>query len=268
MPALELGVEDLDQLGAGSGASGSPATTAARKASSRLGITGPMMPVATGRVPQRGRCAGPGAGGARLPRRAPPLTSPDGGRVDDTEVRERSPGQYDADLGSGWVVGAGVNGGYLLATIGRAIARTVPAKPDPIAISAYYLSASAPGPATVSTRVLRDGGSVATVAADLVQGDTARITALATYGDLAGLPDDVRTTATPPDLPPREQCVGTAEAPPEFRAVAPPLLSRFELLFDPDAADGSGQAGAPHREDPAPVRVLGDRPERCPVEGQ
>ena len=151
----------------------------------------------------------------------------------DTEVRERSPGEYDADLGSGWVVGAGVNGGYLLATIGRAIALAVPAKPDPISISAYYLSASAPGPATVSTRVLREGGSVATVAADLAQGGTARITALATYGDLAGLPDDVRTTATPPDLPPRDQCVGNADAPPEFQAMAPPLLSRFDMLFDP-----------------------------------
>jgi acyl-CoA thioesterase len=151
----------------------------------------------------------------------------------DTEVRELAPGEYDADLGAGWVVGAGVNGGYLLATIGRAIAQTVPAKPDPITISAYYLSASAPGPATISTRVLREGRSVATVAADLVQGDTARITALATYGDLTRLPDDVRTTATPPDLPPRDQCVGNAQAPPEFQAMAPPLLSRFEMLFDP-----------------------------------
>ena len=62
---------------------------------------------------------------------------------------------------SGWVVGDGINGGYLLAVLGHAISRTVPAKPDPIAVSAHYLSASTPGPATVSTRVLREGGSLA-----------------------------------------------------------------------------------------------------------
>jgi hypothetical protein len=68
----------------------------------------------------------------------------------------------------------------------------VPAKPDPISISAYYLSASVPGPATIDTRVKRDGGSVATVAADLVQDGTTRMSALATYGHLAALPDRSR----------------------------------------------------------------------------
>ena len=115
------------------------------------------------------------------------------------------------------MVGGGMNGGYLLATVGRALGATVPRKPDPIAISAYYLSATTPGPAVISTRVLREGGSVATVAADLHQGDGHRITALATYGDLSGLPDDVGTTAEPPDLPPVEECVGYADAPPEFQ---------------------------------------------------
>ena len=106
---------------------------------------------------------------------------------------------YDAHLSDGWIVGGGINGGYLLAVLGHAISRTVPAKPDPIAVSAHYLSASTPGPATVSTRVLREGGSVATVAAELAQGGEVRVTALATFGSLADLPDDVATTARPPE---------------------------------------------------------------------
>lgn len=65
------------------------------------------------------------------------------------------------------MVGGGVNGGCLIATIGRAVAETVPDKPDPLAVSAYYLSASVPRSASVRTRVLREGGSVATVAGDL-----------------------------------------------------------------------------------------------------
>ena len=52
----------------------------------------------------------------------------------------------------------------------------------------------------------REGGSTSTYAVDLAQEGQARISALATYGDLAALPDDVETTATPPDLPPRGEC--------------------------------------------------------------
>src|SRR3954447_12318621 len=100
------------------------------------------------------------------------------------------------------MVGGGVNGGYLLAVVGNAVRHTLPGKPDPIAVSAYYLSASTPGPATVSVDVRREGGSVATAAVDLRQGDAARITALATYGDLDRLPDDVQTTADEPLMPP------------------------------------------------------------------
>ncbi|WP_282580272.1 acyl-CoA thioesterase domain-containing protein [Nocardioides sp. InS609-2] len=103
-------------------------------------------------------------------------------------VRPRGDGVYDAELTDGWVVGGGVNGGYLLATIGNAISHELPDKPDPIAVSAYYLSATTPGPAQVQTRVLRTGGSVATVGADLVQGDVARITALATTAVSATCP--------------------------------------------------------------------------------
>ncbi len=152
----------------------------------------------------------------------------------DTEVTPTGDSSYVADLRPGWVVGAGVNGGYLLATLGRAIRRSS-AHPDPLTISAYYLTASQPGPATLHTRVLREGGTT-TVAADLAQDGATRITALATYGDLDRLPRDVGTTATEPDLPPREECWGTDLAPPEFRETAPPLLSRFRLLLDPATA--------------------------------
>jgi len=84
--------------------------------------------------------------------------------------------------------------------------------------------------------VLRDGRSVATLAADLSQGGSHRITALATYGDLSGLPDDVGTTAEPPDLASLESCVGFADAPPAFQRQAPPVMSRYDMRFDPASA--------------------------------
>ena len=149
-----------------------------------------------------------------------------------TSLTASAEGHFDADLDPGWVVGGGVNGGYLLGLIGKAVAETVPAKPHPLSVSAYYLSASTPGPAQISTRVLREGGSVATVAAELGQEGATRITALATYGDLRAMPDDVGTTAEEPILPPIEECVPGAMAPAEVRRVAP-LMERFDMRFDP-----------------------------------
>lgn len=140
---------------------------------------------------------------------------------------------WAADLAAGWGVGGGLNGGYLLAVIGNALRHTFPDRPDPIAVSAYYLSASTAGPATVSVDVRCAGGSLATAAADLRQGDDVRITALATYGDLGRLGDDVRTTADEPDMPPPDQCVPNTMAPPEVRAIAP-LMDRFDMRFHPD----------------------------------
>ena len=139
---------------------------------------------------------------------------------------------FEADLTDGWLVGGGLNGGYMLAVIGHALAQVADGKPHPISVSAYYLSASVPGQATVHPRVVRDGRSVATLAADLRQGDDVRITVLATYGDLAQLPDDVRTTALPPDLPPLEECISNKHAPEEVRRFAP-LMQRFDMRFDP-----------------------------------
>ncbi len=146
-------------------------------------------------------------------------------------VAEERPGRYLADLAAGWVVGGGVNGGYQLAVMGNAIATALPGKPDPIAVSAYFLSPGAPGPAHVDVDIRRDGRNVATVAADLVQGDTTRITLLATYGDLSRREGDVRTTATEIELPPLEECISNNLGPAELR---PPLLDRFEMRFHPD----------------------------------
>ncbi|MGY2702122.1 thioesterase family protein [Nocardioides sp. HB32] len=148
-------------------------------------------------------------------------------------ISRRDDATWDADLAEGWVVGGGVNGGYLLAVAGNALRHTFPGKPDPLAVSAYYLSAAAPGRATVHVDVRREGGSVATAAVDLRQGDDTRITALATYGDLDRLGDDVRTTAEEPPMPPPDQCVPNTMAPPEVRAIAP-LMDRFDMRFHPD----------------------------------
>ncbi|WP_270887482.1 thioesterase family protein [Pedococcus sp. 5OH_020] len=153
-------------------------------------------------------------------------------------------GVYDASLGEGWRIGGGVNGGLLLAVAGRALSQRLgkaaqegPAHPDPLAISAYYLSPGVPGAASVRTEVVRRGRAVSTGQASLLQDDgegrqVERVRVLATYGDLGALGDQVSTTATPPNLPPPEQCVSTDQAPADFLRYAS-LLDRLDLRLDP-----------------------------------
>ena len=168
----------------------------------------------------------------------------------DTEITPRGGGRYDAELAPGWVVGGGVNGGYLLAIIGRAIGAeleaTVPGKghTDPFSVSSHFASASVAGPAYVETRLVRSGGRFSTVWATLFQDvdgtPVPRIAAHGTYGDLDRAHDAASDAAAaalglalgPPELPPLEQCLESRDAPPEVKAMAP-LLERFGTRFDP-----------------------------------
>jgi hypothetical protein len=154
-------------------------------------------------------------------------------------VEPRGEGVYDGHLDAAWSIGAGINGGLLLAACANALRETFAADghPDPVSISAYYLSAAKEGAARFATEVVRRGRSMSTGSVSLFQdvdgAPVERVRALATYGDLAALPEDVHTTAVEPDLPPLEQCIGSDLAPADFRAKAP-LLDRFDLRLDPD----------------------------------
>lgn len=159
-------------------------------------------------------------------------------------ARDGEGGVYDAELGEGWRIGGGVNGGVLLAIAGRALAAEFgtadgdrPSHPDPLAISAYYLTPGVPGPATVRTSVVRRGRAVSTGQVSLLQddgrgGEVERVRFLATYGDLASVDGDLTTSAQPPDLPPPDRCVSAAQAPPDFLKHAS-LLQRLDMRLDP-----------------------------------
>lgn len=154
----------------------------------------------------------------------------------DTEVVRRAPGVYDIDLSAGWTIISAVNGGYLLAVLGRALADTLP-HPDPFTVSAHYLTASQPGPAVIRTETVRTGRTLSTGQASLFQYDAEgneveRIRVLASYGDLAALPGDVRTSAVPPVMPPLERCLGPADGPAPVDGSSA-ITERLMLKLDP-----------------------------------
>ncbi|WP_128380118.1 thioesterase family protein [Streptomyces cavernae] len=154
----------------------------------------------------------------------------------DTAVTLREPGVYDIDLSAGWTILNAVNGGYLLAVLGRTLADALPHR-DPFTVSAHYLTASQPGPAVVRTESVRTGRTLSTGQASLFQRDdqgreVERIRVLASYGDLDSLPDDVRTTAEPPAIPPIDECFGPEDGPGEVSA-ASAIAGRLMLKLDP-----------------------------------
>ncbi|OEJ24903.1 TesB-like acyl-CoA thioesterase 3 [Streptomyces agglomeratus] len=154
----------------------------------------------------------------------------------DTALTARAPGVYDAELSAGWTIIQAVNGGYLLALLGRALGDALP-HPDPFTISAHYLTPSVPGKAVVRTETVRTGRTLSTGQASLYQyaedgTEVERIRVLASYGDLDALPDDVRTTAKPPAMPPYEHCLG-ADAGPAVIPGSSAITERLDIRLDP-----------------------------------
>ncbi|WP_043270796.1 thioesterase family protein [Streptomyces sp. CT34] len=191
----------------------------------------------------------------------------------DTAVTRRAPGVYDTHLSAGWTIINAVNGGYLLALMGRALGDALP-HPDPLTVTAHYLTASVPGPAVIRTEVVRTGRTLSTGTATLVQfaedgTEVERLRVLAAYGGLATLPDDVRTTAEPPAIPPYEHCLGAESAPGERPAIpgSTAITDRLALRLDPATAgwavgapSGKGEMrawfGLADGRDPDPLSLL------------
>ncbi|WP_407562196.1 thioesterase family protein [Streptomyces sp. 184] len=204
---------------------------------------------------------------------------PDFDRETAVHASAGEPGSYDTDLPGAWKVGQGINGGVLLATTARALSAELgtprddrPGHPDPLSVSAYYLSTATAGPAVIRTETVRRGNSLSHGGAELLQqeepdaGPVARLRVLAAYGDLDDQAGDVLTAAKPPELAPVEQCIGSHAAPPEFRAESP-MLTRADLRLDPScvgwavgAPSGRGVMKGwfrlPETRDPDPLLLL------------
>ncbi|WP_432066580.1 thioesterase family protein [Streptomyces sp. C10-9-1] len=188
----------------------------------------------------------------------------------DTAVTRREPGVYDAELSAGWTIISAVNGGYLLALLGRALGEALPHS-DPFTVSAHYLTASRPGPAVIRTEVVRTGRTLSTGQASLVQfeddgTEVERIRVLATYGDLDGLTPEVRTSAALPAIPPIEQCLGPGDGPAPIPGSSA-ITERLDIRLDPatvgwavGAPSGRGEMrgwfGLADGRDPDPLSLL------------
>lgn len=144
----------------------------------------------------------------------------------------------DADgrcwIHGGWDIGGNANGGYLMAIAANGL-RQVAGRPDPVTVTAHYLSPGTPGEAAVTGEVVKAGKRFSSVTGALVSGGRTIIQVLGSFGDLAtnAASDFVSTNGAPPDLPPIDQCIARS---PEQGGVPVPLMDRLDVHLHPDHA--------------------------------
>jgi acyl-CoA thioesterase len=127
----------------------------------------------------------------------------------DTDTRLSGEGPaFEARLGDHWNGMAGLNGGFMLALCTRALGQVLPF-PDPVVVSGFFLRPGSPGPALVTTEVIRAGKTTAFGQATVWRDGKEVVRATAAFTDLAKTAERAGPSFTggaAPALPPPEDC--------------------------------------------------------------
>lgn len=144
----------------------------------------------------------------------------------------------DLELDRSWTYGVDVQHGGRLLELVTGAGLGLLEHPHPLAVSAHFLSASRLGAATVERELLRQGRSVSTVRARLVQGGRTCLEAVVTAGRLGEPGPPTYRAGGPPVLPPLEQCLRGA---PADGAGPSGLTARLDMRLDPAAPGWLGE---------------------------
>ena len=159
----------------------------------------------------------------------------------DTAVHADGDGRYATEIRPGWDIGGNPNGGYLITLALRAM-RDASERPDVLTATGHFLAPGQPGPATVTTEVVKRGRTLATVSGSLEAGGKRTVQVLAAFADLSTPAGPERVEAEPPELPPVDACIPVDPA----DGFAPPFMQRIDLRLHPD--DAGFSRGAPSGE--------------------
>lgn len=156
----------------------------------------------------------------------------------DSAVLRGTPGCFSALIRPGWDIGGNANGGYLLAIAARAMAIECE-RPDPVTITAHYLSPGREGALDIRASTIKRGKRFAVATGSLAAAGTPVLQVLGTFGELCATGESFeRIEAEPPDLPPPEQCVRQDPA-----RGAPRIFGSIDLRLHP--ADAGFLRGEP-----------------------
>jgi len=152
-----------------------------------------------------------------------------------------TPGTYRGAVAPGWDIAGNANGGYLLSIAARAMTHAS-GRPDPVTLTAHYLSPGKPGPLRIETELVKAGKRFGAVRA-LMRGpegeDKAVLAVLGTFGDLdpsASADSPTSMHSPPPDLPPLEECVPMRRVAMSDESGPPDFMHNIHLALHPDDA--------------------------------
>ncbi|MGO8863333.1 MAG: thioesterase family protein [Acidimicrobiales bacterium] len=142
---------------------------------------------------------------------------------------------FDVDVPARWTVGDKPNGGFLLALLEHAAARSLQTDgddlPDAVSATITFVAPPALSAAEIRTTVLRRGRTAAQVRAVLVQSDRPMVDAVFVMGTLAANPTSRYSDVGPLGIPEPARCVRLPPQMPDGTPAA--ILETTELRLDP-----------------------------------
>ena len=153
--------------------------------------------------------------------------------------------RFDVRFTPDWNQGRGAYGGVVTAAVVNAVRQVVDPRRRLRALSLSFCAPARPGPATITTRVVREGALVSTIGAEVIGDGGVIASALLTCAAPRVLPDEVRATATV-----RRVTMPAALSPHDVEPVPVdmPLMPAFtqHLAFRFALGDPPGTAGKSH----------------------
>jgi hypothetical protein len=152
--------------------------------------------------------------------------------TDVTAVKALAPFEFAADISPRWTIAGHPNGGYLLATIGRAVAE-LSVHPHVFAASAHFLRSPEPGPAQIQVEPLRTGRTTSQLRGRLLVDGKPCVEALFTMGTIAPTPGPAWQDGLPdPAMTDPAAAIRLAPVTPGGHPAA--MMAEAEVRLDPD----------------------------------
>jgi acyl-CoA thioesterase len=131
-----------------------------------------------------------------------------------------------------WNIGTNPNGGYLMALAASGMRQRCPKHPDPLSLTAHY---QRPGlgahSCTLDAELLREGASISTVRASLMQEGKQRLELLGSFGLLPSHSEPAQVSVAPPPMPEPDECIRRSG---EAQGVDLPIMQRLDIRLHPD----------------------------------
>ncbi|MFI0479295.1 thioesterase family protein [Actinomadura sp. 9N215] len=143
-----------------------------------------------------------------------------------TAVEQAGEGRYETVLDAGYGMAEALNGGYLMAVLGRAAVAASP-HAHPVSTAVTFHRVAKAGPAQVHVEPRKEGRTAATSRVTLVQDGRPAADALITTATLDAAAEPGWAGAAPAGLPPLDEC--TEVRPPSGSSG---FVDRVEMRFD------------------------------------